>query len=134
MEEQKEMRLEERKAAVRRCFAQVLMRPEEEIGDRADFLEDLGGDSLDILDAVVELERVTGLTIPEEEYTQCRCVQDVAELLCRLEAGEKAAPAGAEREPAPRRWITRFEDTPEYAELQARLATMEEGRNPYFVA
>ena len=79
------------------------MRPEEEIGDRADFLEDLGGDSLDILDAVVELERVTGLTIPEEEYTQCRCVQDVAELLCRLEAGEKAAPAGAEREPAPRR-------------------------------
>lgn len=134
MEERTETRLEERKAAVRRCFAQVLMRPEEEIGDRADFLEDLGGDSLDILDAVVELERVTGLTIPEEEYTQCRCVQDVAELLCRLEAGEKAAPAGAEREPAPRRWITRFEDTPEYAELQARLATMEEGRNPYFVA
>ena len=33
MEERTETRLEERKAAVRRCFAQVLMRPEEEIGD-----------------------------------------------------------------------------------------------------
>ena len=134
MEEQKEMRLEERKAAVRRCFAQVLMRGEEEIGDRDDFLADLGGDSLDILDAVVELERITGLTIPEEEYTRCRCVEDVAALLCRLEAGEKTEPAGREQEAAPRRWITRFEDTPEYAELQARLGTIEEGRNPYFVA
>ena len=57
MSESNSQRMDELRDLVRRCFAQTLMLDETEIGDSADFFEDLGGDSLDSLDCAVRLWR-----------------------------------------------------------------------------
>ncbi|MBQ3275530.1 MAG: aminotransferase class I/II-fold pyridoxal phosphate-dependent enzyme [Oscillospiraceae bacterium] len=122
--------MEELCGIVRRCFAQTLMMDESEIGDSADFFEDLGGDSLDSLDCAVRLEEECGLSLPEEPFSKCRCVLDAARLIYEVEQGTLAAPAEEKKEIRP---ITRFEDTPEYAAFHARLDPMEATHtNPYF--
>ena len=119
---------------VRGCFAQALYKDESEIGDDDNFFDDLGGDSLASLDVAVSVQDACGVRLPEDAYSSCLSVNDLARLICRLKHGEQtpaeAKPAGETK----RTPITRFEDTPEYAAFQARLSTMEEGRNPYFVA
>ena len=125
-------RLEELQDLVRECFAQTLMMDAAEIGDTSDFIEDLGGDSLDSLDVAVRLEEKTGLALPEEAFRECRCVYDAARLLLKLEQGAvDTVPAEEKKEIRP---ITRFEDTPEYAAFHARLDPMEAAHtNPYFL-
>lgn len=120
--------LEELKTKIRECFASTLMT-EGEIPDDADFFADLGGDSLDSLNVAVDLEQTLGMPFPEESFRECRSVNDVAALVLRLEKGEGAPEASAEK-PEP---ITRFEDTPEYKEFRARFSALEENGNPYFV-
>ncbi len=130
MSETDSKRMEELCGIVRRCFAQTLMMDESEIGDSADFFEDLGGDSLDSLDCAVRLEEECGLSLPEEPFSKCRCVLDAARLIYEVEQGTLAAPAEEKKEIRP---ITRFEDTPEYAAFHARLDPMEATHtNPYF--
>ena len=131
MSELNTRRLDELQDLVRSVFAQTLMMDEQEIGDTSDFFEDLGGDSLDSLDVAMRLEEKIGMTLPEEQFRECRCVYDAARLLLKLEEGELEPPAEEEREIRP---ITRFEDTPEYAAFHARLDPMEaEHTNPYFL-
>ena len=131
MSELNTRRLDELQDLVRSVFAQTLMMDEQEIGDTSDFVEDLGGDSLDSLDVAMRLEEKIGMTLPEEQFRECRCVYDAARLLLKLEEGELEPAAEEEREIRP---ITRFEDTPEYAAFHARLDPMEaEHTNPYFL-
>lgn len=101
------------------------------ISDTADFFDELGGDSLDSLDVAVHLEEICGQRVPEEEYALCRCVEDAALLLLRLEQG--SVPEAAPEEKKTVTPITRFEDTPEYAAFQQRLRTADETGNPYFL-
>ncbi len=42
----------------------------------SDFVKDLGADSLDIVELVMELEEEFGITIPEEEADKVRTVGD----------------------------------------------------------
>ena len=124
MNEQEAKRLCALRELVRETFAQTLMIRTDTISDTADFFDELGGDSLDSLDVAVHLEEICGQRVPEEEYALCRCVEDAALLLLRLEQG--GAPEAAPEEKAAVTPITRFEDTPEYAAFQQRLRTADE--------
>ncbi|SOD91933.1 acyl carrier protein [Spirosoma fluviale] len=63
--------------------------PESAITDQTHFSRDLGMDSLDSVDLIMQLEREFGIRIPDEDYHKLTTVQDV---LTYLEA-EQAATA-----------------------------------------
>ena len=113
---------------VRQAFSEVLEIPLSEIRDDADFADDLGGNSLHVLSVAIRLEDALGITVPDEEYARCRCVNDIVSLLAGGESGQA--------DPAPEKdvqMITRFEDTPEYKEFMARMDAASQVGNPYFV-
>ena len=118
---------------VRALYAEALDMPENEISDTANFIEDLQGDSLQVLSMALKAEEEWGITIPAEEYGQCATVRDMAHVVESLLKGSDAAQtAPAERVPV--RPITRFEDTPEYTGFVKRQeALIGNGDNPYFV-
>ena len=47
---------------------------EEEVRDDASFIEDLGADSLDIVELIMDLEEEFGIEIPDEDAEQIRTV------------------------------------------------------------
>ena len=49
----------------------------EDLTRESDFIKDLGSDSLDLVELVMELEEEFGITIPEEEADKVRTVGDV---------------------------------------------------------
>lgn len=53
----------------------------EQITPEASFTEDLGADSLDTVELVMDLEEQFNLTIPEEEQENLRTVQDAIDYL-----------------------------------------------------
>ena len=118
---------------VRALYAEALDMPESEISDTANFIEDLQGDSLQVLSMALKAEEEWGITIPAEEYGQCATVRDMAHVVESLLRGSGTAQtAPAERVPV--RPITRFEDTPEYTGFVKRQeALIGNGDNPYFV-
>ena len=122
--------LRQLKEKARALYAQALDIPAADIRDDAHFIDELGGDSLQVLSLSLKAEETLGVLIPPEEYGLCTTVNDLAALLQRHLHGEKEeAPAG------PVTPITRFEDAPEYQAFAARQqALMGNGQeNPYFV-
>ncbi len=55
------------------------------IKDDANILEDLGADSLDIIEMLMTLEDEYGITIPDDKINQVKTVSEIAELIeeCR---------------------------------------------------
>ncbi len=53
----------------------------EQITPEASFTEDLGADSLDTVELVMDLEEEFNLTIPEEDQEKLQTVQDAVEYL-----------------------------------------------------
>jgi len=53
----------------------------EQITPEASFTEDLGADSLDTVELVMDLEEEFNLTIPEEDQEKLQTVQDAIEYL-----------------------------------------------------
>ena len=51
---------------------------ESEVTESANFTNDLGADSLDTVELLMEFERVFDIKIPDEDASGCRCHQ-----LCR---------------------------------------------------
>ena len=49
----------------------------EKIDKSADIMEDLGADSLDVVEILMTVEEQFGLTIPEEEFPSLRTVNDL---------------------------------------------------------
>ena len=118
---------------VRAMYAEALDMPESEISDTANFIEDLQGDSLQVLSIALKAEEEWGITIPAEEYGQCATVDSMSRVVESLLNGSAASDKPAER--VPLRPITRFEDTPEYLHfLERQKALVGNGDNPYFVA
>ena len=131
-----DLQMEEIKQKVRAVYAEALTLPESAIGDDALFIDDLGGDSLQVLSLSLKVEELFSVLIPEEEYGRCTTVNNLASLLYGKLNGEgayeKQGERGAEEEIVP---IARFEDAPEYQSFQKRQsALMADGaENPYFV-
>jgi len=61
---------------VKGVIAQKLDRSEDEITEQASFVEDLGADSLDVVELVMALEEAFDIDIPDEESEKIRTVGD----------------------------------------------------------
>lgn len=54
---------------------------EEEVTLESSFIEDLGADSLDIVELIMALEEEFGLEIPDDEAEKIACVNDAIEYI-----------------------------------------------------
>lgn len=103
------------KEEVRKIFSDVLILPQEEIGDRAHFVIDLGGDSLSVIGVIAQLEEKYNIEITDEDFAKAVNVYEIAELIYKntalCEAGEGSAAV---------RRIVRFEEMPAAKKFQAK--------------
>ena len=131
--ETKSARHDEILKKVRSMYAEALEISESEITDNANFIEDLQGDSLQVLSIALKAEEEWGITIPAEEYGSCATVLGMSHVVENLLDGGTAEGAKP-KERVPVRPIFRFEDTPEYKHfLERQEALVGKGDNPYFV-
>ena len=131
-----DLQLEEIKQKVRRVYAETLDVAPDQIKDDAHFIDELGGDSLQVLGMSLKIEEQFNVLIPTEEYGKCTTVNDLSALLYAKVRGNVAYESSAPESQEPVTPITRFEDAPEYQAFQKRYqALMGEGQeNPYFIA
>ncbi|MCB8931852.1 MAG: acyl carrier protein [Fimbriimonadaceae bacterium] len=61
---------------VKKVVVEELGVKEEEVVDTASFTEDLGADSLDVVELVMALEDEFGIDIPDEEVGEIKTVGD----------------------------------------------------------
>lgn len=136
-EPSKDDKLAQLREKVRQIYADALSVKSGTIRDDAHFIDELGGDSLQVLSMSLKIEEELGVTIPPEEYGDCTTVNGLAELIYKkLYAAEAEPQVKYEKEKAePVEQISRFEDTPEYKAFEKRYEKMmaEGSENPYFV-
>ncbi|MBX3730704.1 MAG: acyl carrier protein [Candidatus Sumerlaeia bacterium] len=63
-------------AKVKECIVSQLGVNEEEVNPEASFIDDLGADSLDIVELVMAFEEKFGIEIPDEDAEKIRTVGD----------------------------------------------------------
>ncbi len=70
---------------IKEVLAEQLGIHKEEISDDANILEDLGADSLDVIEMLMNLEDEYGVTIPDDKINQVKTVSEIAKLIdeCR---------------------------------------------------
>ncbi len=66
----------ETKAKVVQIITDQLGVTEDEVVEKAKFIEDLGADSLDTVELIMELEDEFGLEIPDEDAESLKSVKD----------------------------------------------------------
>ncbi len=66
---------------VKEIVADQLKKDVGEIKDESRFIEDLGADSLDIVELVMAMEEEFGVDFPEEEEKKIKTVKDVTEFI-----------------------------------------------------
>ena len=69
---------------VRQLFSKVLVLPTFKIDDEDHWINDLGGDSMNYVELVQELDHVFNIEIAEEKYGQLTCVNDFVEEIARI--------------------------------------------------
>ncbi|MBN1776937.1 MAG: aminotransferase class I/II-fold pyridoxal phosphate-dependent enzyme [Clostridiales bacterium] len=129
-----DLQLEEIKQKVRALYAEALDIDEASISDDQHFIDDLDGDSLQVLSAALKTEEQFSITIPVEEYGQCTTVSDMSALIYAKLNGQTAYENQGQPDEAIQP-IERFEDAPEFIAFQKRIDSLDElgGVNPYFV-
>lgn len=66
---------------VREIVAEQLERDVKEVTNTASFVDDLGADSLDIVELVMKMEEEFGIEIPDEEAEKIKTVNDVIQYI-----------------------------------------------------
>lgn len=67
-------------------IAQKLNLSKDQIKPEASFVEDLGADSLDLVELVMAMEEAFGMEVPDEDAEKLRTVKDVIDYIkARLE-------------------------------------------------
>ena len=66
---------------VREIVAEQLERDVNEVTNEASFIDDLGADSLDIVELVMKMEEEFGIEIPDEEADKIKTVNDVIQYI-----------------------------------------------------
>lgn len=66
---------------VKKIIADQLSLDEEEIGMDSSFIDDLGADSLDIVELIMALEEEFDIEIPDEDAEKVSIVGDVVEYI-----------------------------------------------------
>jgi acyl carrier protein len=72
------MTLEEKVIAI---IVEQLDVTKEECVPEASFIDDLGADSLDLVELIMEMEETFGLTIADSELEKIRTIKDVIDFL-----------------------------------------------------
>jgi acyl carrier protein len=68
-------------ARVRAALAEALELPEDEIEEESRFKEDLEADSLDLVELLLEMERVYGFKVSDEEAAEILTVGDAVDII-----------------------------------------------------
>ncbi|OGQ58088.1 MAG: acyl carrier protein [Deltaproteobacteria bacterium RIFCSPLOWO2_02_FULL_53_8] len=71
---------------VKKIIMEQLDVTEEEVTGTATFVDDLGADSLDMVEMVMAFEEEFGIEIPDEDAEKIKCVQDSVEYLTKKTA------------------------------------------------
>lgn len=66
---------------VKELVAEQLGVDKDTIADDANIIEDLGADSLDVIEMLMTLEEEYGVTIPDEKINQIKTVKQIVELI-----------------------------------------------------
>ena len=74
---------------VRQLFSKVLVLPTFKIDDEDHWINDLGGDSMNYVELVQEIDHAYGIEIAEEKYGALTCVNDFVEEIARLTKDNK---------------------------------------------
>ncbi len=130
-----DLQMNEIKQKVRPLFAEAAEIPESELSDNAHFIDDLKGDSLQMLSVSLKVEELFSILIPVEEYGRCATVNDLSALIYDKLTGNTAFESKDRTPDEDVEPITRFEDTPEYQAFCKRQQALmaDGGDNPYFV-
>ena len=70
---------------VAKMLADQLGIAPEKITPEAEIIKDLGADSLDVVELMMALEDEHGITLPESEVEKVKTVQDVVDMMSKLE-------------------------------------------------
>lgn len=73
--------MEDLEAKIKSVIAEKLGKRIEDIRNDASFIDDLGADSLDIVDMVMKLEEEFGISIPDEDLDKIKTVGDAIEYI-----------------------------------------------------
>lgn len=87
---------------IRKIIIEKFNLEEEEIKLSSSFVEDLGADSLDLVDLVMALEDEFGIKIEEEDSENLKCIEDVVNFIYEKLGGsadEEDVTDDAEEEP-----------------------------------
>lgn len=84
------MNQEEAMQKIREIFAKNFSIKPEEVSPASKLYEELGLDSLDAVDLVLELQDLTGKKIKPEVFKGVRTVEDVINIVVSLESGNDA--------------------------------------------
>ena len=60
------------------------IKPESEVTPETTFVDDLGADSLDVVELIMALEDEHGITLPEGEIEGVKTVQDIVDMMNRI--------------------------------------------------
>jgi acyl carrier protein len=71
------------RAEMKKLIAVVTEREPEEVSDTAQFVDDLGVDSLMAMEVMVTVDKKFKINIPEEEFAQIRTVNDAVSTVMR---------------------------------------------------
>lgn len=66
---------------VKEIIAKQLNKPVEEITGDKEIVKDLGADSLDVVEMVMNLEDEFAITVPEDEAVNIKTVDDIVNLI-----------------------------------------------------
>jgi len=69
---------------VKKIIEEQLMVDESEITEDATFIDDLGADSLDVVEMIMELEDEFGIEIPDEDAEKITTVGEAIEYIRKL--------------------------------------------------
>ncbi len=78
---------------VKQIIAEQLMVEEDEITEDASFIDDLGADSLDTVEMIMEIEDEFGIEIPDEDAEKLQTVGDAIEYVKRKVEEKEGSPS-----------------------------------------
>jgi len=71
---------------VKRIVVEKLQVDEKQVTMEASFIEDLGADSLDTVELVMDLEEHFGIEIPDEDAEKLKTVKDAVDYIAKKKA------------------------------------------------
>ena len=66
---------------IKKIVVEKLSVPEEKVTEEATFINDLGADSLDVVEFIMEVEKEFNITIPDEEAAKLEKIGDAVKYI-----------------------------------------------------